>query len=1146
MVRILQKTFILIFLLSLLKTEKSKAGEEPYESFLRGTLSKGAVVSIQDEKFNNPSFNKELITDMSVDNFISLRILDDTPINQSFSCTVSLRVEYFSDPSQTDPTVIDPVNLTVKYTNDGTAVLQDLYKFNSGYLVNVHITNISSPELGETLPPVLQISNKIIVNRIYKFTPDLGLGLIGTLNSNNSVNTSFGSLSLSWPAVIGAQEYDLEWVAVDEGSEFEATVNSMAAGTEVAGMADKLFRNNATRITTDDNAYKLALVFNSKYIVSRIRQVAYNAQGVRVEGDWQYKQNNASRSYAVWNIENLWHEKNLNWQYSVAYAEEGKKKEVISYFDGTLRGRQTATINSSDNVAVVQENIYDEFGRAVANILPAPVKENATGSENLHFFRNFNRNLNNQPYTFADIAQLCELKPSALSTSSGASKYYSDKNQFIAENGFKSNRNFDKYIPHAEGYPFSITQYTADNTGRIKIQGGVGQTFQPGLADLSKTTKYFYGTPTQGELDRLFGNDVGYANHYLKNMVIDPNGQISISYLNASGKTIATALTGNAPDGMDALPSSENAAKTQRISLLTHPQFRFDASALSLSASTTHLVSAPGKVLIEYDIERLIACYTEGTFKLCKDCFYDLSIRITDDCGEEVFNNSSAPVKIGYAGVAEVKSIEPDFKKIGEYNVTFNFVLSKQGMETYADNFIREGQVDGQVKKELVFVKKYLDELGLGTFGGCERCKEALGTQEDFTEMFKEKLLELQLATTDISALEDWISGKYQVLSQQCQALQASCVAPSPCEKYIGPMLEDVSPGGQYAMFDTNNKVLEPELNVLKNYWATEFSLPAGSTAPEADLVTLDDGSVISPYDEAFVLETVNGQKVFTAKNLLVHWKPEWAHRFLKYHPEQCKLEFCEANKQYVAWDNLVSEKITHSETSSIPGAVGTYNHNSPSWLLDIDPFFNTGPGAIYKLAIQKDLTQYTSEVLGASVATKNVQQFIDYFLYCGDAKGRTNNNRIAGTNNIDWEACNPVADCRVPNREWQQYQEMYLELKEDYYKKYRDEVYCPYKQCLIGIPAALPIPGEISARDFYIMKSTSVSACSGMEQRIDVLLMNGKTLKPTKVLVYIPGQTGVAELDFNIGETVKSVCVPFNIPASAMKVSDVLVLEEP
>src|SRR5690606_10743368 len=115
---------------------------------------------------------------------------------------------------------------------------------------------------------------------------------------------------------------------------------------------------------------------------------------------------------------------------------------------------------------------------------------------------------------------------------------------------------YTRYVPHAGGYPFAVTQFTADNTGRIRRQGGVGPAYQPGEGH---DTRYFYGKPSQLELDRLFGSEAGEASHYLKNMVVDANGQISVSYVDAHGRTIATALAGKSPDSLYALPSAESA-----------------------------------------------------------------------------------------------------------------------------------------------------------------------------------------------------------------------------------------------------------------------------------------------------------------------------------------------------------------------------------------------------------------------------------------------------------------------------------------------------------------------------------------------------------------------------------------------------------
>jgi hypothetical protein len=69
-------------------------------------------------------------------------------------------------------------------------------------------------------------------------------------------------------------------------------------------------------------------------------------------------------------------------------------------------------------------------------------------------------------------------------------------------------------------------------------------------------TRLYYGTPTQEELYRLFGHDVGNAMHYQKNLVRDPNGQYTVSYVDMHGRTIATSLAGEGPEQLKKLNSN--------------------------------------------------------------------------------------------------------------------------------------------------------------------------------------------------------------------------------------------------------------------------------------------------------------------------------------------------------------------------------------------------------------------------------------------------------------------------------------------------------------------------------------------------------------------------------------------------------------
>lgn len=1121
MEKFLLKTFIVVCVIMLSAIRPSFAGIEPYEDFISGSIKQNDTVIVNDEKFKNPLFDWADITNISVKNIISLRILDNQPISQSFSCTAVLRVEYYTTPGQGVPTVIDQVNLSVNYSKAGGAKykISDSYNFANGHYVKITVLNITSPEFGTSIPPVLELSSKIVVDRQYHFKPGTTIKAQETLSSSG--------LNLSWPLIAGAEEYDVEWTTADTGSIHWSTVQDMKAGTSLPVHAlDGLFRNNATRISTPKNNYLVSNVFNADYLLVRVRQVQYK-DSLRFEGNWDYRL--ADNRYMLWSLG--WHESNKNWQYSAVYAEEGKKKETITYFDGSLRGRQTATINSSDNVAIVQENIYDEFGRQAASILPAPAKQ-GSGTQFLHYFRRFNLDSLGRPYSNLSFNPLdCEISPWSLLADSGASRYYSPNNPFIAA------KNYNRYIPDAGGYPLSLTHYTADNTGRIKIQGGVGQMFQPGQNNGRKTTRYYYGKPEQWELDRLFGNDVGYANRYLKNMVVDPNGQISISYLNASGKTIATALTGVAPGNVDSLDNLPPPT-TEEARIIRPEQFVFNSTALKLSATTTYLASVAGNASIKYSIDKLINKQTAGSFEVCSNCYYDLRVSITDDCNESVFS-ATEPVKIG-SELANCEdegihfdTLDVQLPKIGEYQISFEFQLSRPVVEEYTTEFIRKGQEHGSIKREFAFIKQYLDSLDLSSnFGDCRTCKDELGIKEIFTSRMTDIILQLEVDSMSVASTEfqSWIGNKYEELMANCRSLEASCLLAPACQENEMLMREDVSPGGQFSLFDAEGDVLEPQLNVLYNYWRIEFPVSSpGSAAYESELITLEDSTAVtSPYSASFTLPM-----------LLKYWKEDWAVRFLKYHPEYCKLQFCGLNATSLNWDKRLTQNIkTVADIAYIPGGQGLqYQRDNGAWLLTADPFFKTGGlGASYFTAMQQDLTSYSQLVMGLNVAgadVKSLTKVVDYMTYCISLNNTTNSGSDS------WNNCTPIENCRIPDREWQLYLEKYLELKEKYYGIVRDNTTCA-AACITGTPIDMKKQFEsMTAADFTI-SGDGKGTCGPLEKQLLVSYMKGKVSQRVAVELYYPKMTNPLIVFIPAGESSKSVCVLWKLPLSSFKILSV------
>ena len=1034
----MSKTLLKIFLFFVLFTLQFNAfaGIEPYKNFLKGSIKVGDSILVKDEKFKNPSFNWSEITNISVQNSVILQVINEQPIARSFSCSVKFRLEYFSSPGQVVPTKIDSASLNVDYNKGAGATYKgkDVFSFQNGYYVKLYVTGISSPEFGSNLPPNLQLTSLINIDRTYLFKPYIFLGLNGELAtsgktkgksaqriSGGSIQNNNSQLSLTWGNDDNGEEFDLEWMTVDSGSDWMPMVSSPGIySKEELGEA---FRNNATRITTVNREYVISLIYDAAFIMVRIRPVHYLSDGTRVEGDWYYQQEN--QTYAIWPLQNG-HQPGLNWQYSAVFAEEGKKKEVVTYMDGSLRGRQTVTLSNSevatDNVAIVQENIYDEFGRVTASILPAPEKQDTT-TNYLHYFPAFNRNMAGTPYSYADLSSTtCEIVASSLNNDFGASRYYSSKNPF------RILKSYNNYIPDAAGKPLSITRYTPDNTGRIREQGGVGETFQ--TVSSGHTTKYFYSKADQWELDRVFGNDVGYAEHYLKNMVVDPNGQASISYINASGKTIATALTGPKPVNVDSL-TGKPPVKRDTITLFRPENFVFSSTALSLKATISKSISVPGPVKLFYDIEKLISWYPGGDFKTCSNCYYDLKISIKDECKDEL-STSEKIVKIGDstrntsgAGLYTGTPIDLEFNRIGEYYITFEFVMNNAVIKHFTDDYIRLGQDSLKIKKRFEYVLNQLDSTDFkDCFSDCKTARETLGTKAAFTAMFKQKLSSLGDSLL-LSHYDGYISTLYESLLPKISSLEAGCVitAVSPCDSYRQLMIQDVSPGGQYAEVDAYGNLSEPDINVLSLYFRSVFPvLPESDPLYQGSLVTKDDG-VTSPYSVDF-----------SPTDLVKYWRSEWATLFLIHHPEYCKLQFCETNSTSGNWDEKL--RATSSATAQVGISGQTFSRTNPIWLLAGDPFFKPGgAGAQYQPNMLADLNNYSSNVLKNTTQTvKNISQMAVYILYCATDNATTNQNNVSN----DWNACVPNEDCRIDDREWQSYRDMYLDLKNVYFEQAR------------------------------------------------------------------------------------------------------------
>ncbi|WPQ60127.1 RHS repeat-associated core domain-containing protein [Chitinophaga sancti] len=1105
-----KKIMLLAVMLCTLYTAKAFTAVESYQNQLQGDLKQGDVLEIKDEKFLNSNVDWTKIHNRTVTNIITFGLYRDggTMPATAFKCEIDLKVEYWSQPGQVDPITNDHVKLHVTYNpTEGVAYsAADTYKFLNGFKVKVTVNSITSAELGTTLPTIFRLMGQVVVERSYDWD------LTKTIVPVAVVDTS--AVMLTWEKYTGAEEYDLEWTFIDELSDNGSLLAQQGSNVTAATLAG-LFRNNATRVTIPREYFEISLIHISQYLPIRIRPVQYTDDGFRQEGDWFYqlKQGGVAGPSVIL-LDSARHRSDLNWQYSAVYAEGGKKKEVVSYFDGTLRTRQTVTVNNSDQRAMIQETLYDEFGRPLVNILPAPITQSR-----LNYYPGMHLALGGGNYTYANVygnTTDCIPVPGKMSNDSGAARYYSPLNPFLSDST-------NKFIPDANGYPFAVNLYTPDNTGRMSVQGGVGELFQPG----NKATKLYYGKPAQWELDRMFGNDVGYASHYLKNMVMDGNGQVSVSYLNAAGKTIATALAGGAPANLDGLPSKPDS--TEETFLLIEPsQYTFDPAKLKLSATTTYSSAVPGPATLRYNIDKLIKTYSESGVTICSNCYYDLKIRVTDNCNRILYDSAGArPVGSLVSNCNDVNAltglINLNFDQIGEYYVSFELGLNDSAIANYTADFIKRNT---NLKTQWQFVQQALQSQDFsGCFSDCSTCLTSLGAKTDFTAAVVSRLAQNGVTGT---AINTWSNTLYDSLLAQCQRLQASCQS-SPCEDLENTLKLDVSPGGQYALFD-GDSALERSINVLYNHWREEFPIKSATSSEYIEAqFEMEDGSVMSPYDAHFTLTM-----------LLRYWKPEWAARFIKYHPEYCALRFCYDNSTAYQWDDKIKQVQTVAGiTGVLPAAV--YDKSNISWLVAQDTAFS-GVLSSYKTSFIADLTDYSKNVVGfnaSGYAVKNLPDYVDYLLYCADNTGSTNTNNNPLPNANNWSSCSPVSSCRIADLEWRMYRDKYLELKERYYATARStSAYCG-GVCVVGdtLSYAITTCPELSA--FKVEAGTAT--CGTDLQSLKITYSGAGLTGAVTLSLYYPdeyaGLTQVDSVAFAAGQTEASICI-----SSAINTGSILV----
>ncbi len=228
----------------------------------------------------------------------------------------------------------------------------------------------------------------------------------------------------------------------------------------------------------------------------------------------------------------------MNWVQTQSYDEHGT---IIagskSFFDQRGLPLQSQTLNRTENNVLVSQPLYDAFGRAVLNTLPAPIQRSG-----FSFKDDFVQTTDGAVYDFTHFDEGAKrISPDAIGSSRVGTLgwYYSDSN------------NVEPYVA-ASAFPYSRDEYYEDGSGQIKRSAGAGYAHRLGAGH----EIYSHNFPIQQELDgdyltirnaHVFPGSplASWENCGVSTVTIDPNGRSVVAFSDADGNVLASAVPGS-------------------------------------------------------------------------------------------------------------------------------------------------------------------------------------------------------------------------------------------------------------------------------------------------------------------------------------------------------------------------------------------------------------------------------------------------------------------------------------------------------------------------------------------------------------------------------------------------------------------------
>ncbi len=821
----LKRTALLVWL-CLLGINSIKAVETEYRSVLNGSWIGAANVNLplEDGMWADMQSNSNWDNEYkhgTVSNIVRLEYTGQEQVEYTGDWQV--KVSFYIDAFDEDGNALSgypggPYDLTVGFEPDHSINAyqnEEVYTFEGAHKVVVR--NISTTFTGtQTLtvvPNDVFLTNEMIVERYFDFDPtDVPTIAHSYLGGSSSI-TGYGEVQLEWDYIHGAEAYDVEWYFhSDEADPI----------TSFSDIRDLDF----TRVRVSGNKYNINMVYDEGDVYYRVRAVGryFDKTDQIYNGNWSNDFTNDKFGVAD-------HVLKKNWSYQASYAEEGKKREMVTYADGSSRTRQSVTKSNTEDQSLVGESFYDYEGRGVIQTLPTPT---ANRSNQLKYFSTFSLNGSNTRIEKEDFDvdnTNCAPVDLTMGTNEGASNYYSSSNT--------EKEGFNAFIPDAELYPY--TRATFGRDGRVILQSGPGSEHKIGSG---KETKTLFASAFQEKLDRMHGNEVGKANHYSTTMVRDANGQWSKSYMDLSGKTIATSLIGDGPSSLDDLASNTGQA-TIDVTLDAFNNYNEIEEAYIIQSNLS--IEASGNHTFTYKVtpEVYDGLCNSGTY----NCKYDLIITLYDECNEEMYENGAS------SSNPDILHVEKQVVSSTSTEQTFSFVVNFPAVGTY--RLEKRLQLNETTFNEAVEdFEAYLHTDGHPCFDDLQDWLDAYTNNIDWSSCLD---------------CDDFCTAYPSLCATgECDVTLEGGI----CDAYLEGLKDDLSPGGQYfdnlpdedlvgydidEWLDNTNNITTTQKNGLWTLWSADLT-----------------GVTLNSWD-----------------SVRYYWLEDWADDIVIYHPEHCHYTWC-------------------------------------------------------------------------------------------------------------------------------------------------------------------------------------------------------------------------------------------------------------